>query len=277
MSGIFPAFNSSDLKAGLAAERRVMLRQLTLLDVVDSTNLALQRLPLEDQHGHAVVADRQTAGRGRHGRSWYSPSGCNIYLSLGWSFQQPASALTQLPLAVAVTVVRAMQKTGLESAGIKWPNDIQIDGDKLAGILVELRSTGEHQALAVIGIGVNVRMPDAEAGRSAISQPWTDVWTHLTQPPDDGLRNRLCSTLLDELLNGTEQFAKKGFGAFAGDWIRWDVLQGREVTVLGTDEPVAGTARGISKRGGLLVACPSQSGSEELREFFAGDVSIRKA
>jgi len=275
MSVRFPEFRPAEMLAELSPESQTSLRRLTILDVVDSTNLVLQRLPLDEQHGHAVVADQQEAGRGRHGRSWYSPAGHNIYLSLGWSFQRPAGALMQLPLAVAVTAVRAMQRAGLPSAGIKWPNDIQIDGSKLAGILVELRSSGDQQARAVIGIGVNVRMPLGEASRAAIDQPWTDVCSHLGEAADDGLRSRLCGMLLDELLSGMAQFDSDGFGGFVGDWDRWDALQGKEVTVLGADETVLGTARGIGKQGGLLVDCRTESGGRLLREFFAGDVSIR--
>ncbi len=106
--------------------------------------------------GTRLLADRQSAGRGRRGRSWHSPPGQNIYLSLGWNFQRADGALTPLPLAVAVAAVRAMRRAGLHSPGIKWPNDIQVGGKKLAGILVELRNPGPGQALAVIGIGVNV-------------------------------------------------------------------------------------------------------------------------
>lgn len=272
---MFTAYCPAGLRAELSPTSRALLRQITILDSIDSTNLALQRLSLEEQHAHAVVASAQSAGRGRHGRSWHSPPGHNIYLSMGWSFQRPAGALTRLPLAAAVMAVRAMQREGLHLAGIKWPNDIQIENRKLAGILVELRSTGDQQALAVVGIGVNVWMPEREVGRAVIGQPWTDVCTHLAQTADPGLRNRLCGMLLDELLRGLDQFAADGFDAFTGDWTRWDALYGREVTVSGADLTVTGTARGISNRGALLVDCPAESGCLQLREFFAGDVSIR--
>jgi len=116
---IFRAFDSPTIRAGLAADTRALLRQLTVLDTVDSTNRFLSSLPPAQQHGHAVVADRQESGRGRRGRSWHSPPGGNIYLSLGWQFARPADALLQLPLVVAVTVVRALQQAGVCAAGIK--------------------------------------------------------------------------------------------------------------------------------------------------------------
>ncbi len=113
MSSAFTAYRPAAIRAQLTPTSNSLLRQLTLLHLVDSTSLVLQRLPAEEQHGHAVVADGQYAGRGRRGRSWYSPPGQNIYLSLGWNFQRAAAALTQLPLAIAVTVARALQRAGV--------------------------------------------------------------------------------------------------------------------------------------------------------------------
>jgi len=261
----------------MAGPSRAALQCLTILDEVDSTNLALQRLPLEEQHGQAIIADRQSAGRGRHGRRWYSPPGGNIYLSLGWNFQRAADSLTLLPLAVAVMAVRCLRRAGLGGTGIKWPNDIQIAGRKLAGILVELSCIPGGRARAVIGIGVNVRMPADETSRLTIDQPWTDVCSHLGRTADPGLRNQLAGMLLDYLVRGVGQFATQGFDAFAEDWKRWDALRGREVAVLGTEEPVFGIAQGISKRGGLLVTCRTESGENGVCEYFAGEVRIRSA
>lgn len=275
MSYTFTAYSPTDIRAQLTAASQSLLRQLTVLQVVDSTSLVLQRLPAEEQHGHAVVADGQNSGRGRRGRSWYSPAGQNLYLSLGWNFQRAAAALTQLPLAIAVTAARALQRAGVRSPGIKWPNDIQVDGRKLGGILVELHSAGQKQALAVIGIGINVRMRTDAACRIALDQPWTDVCSHLSRRAGAGLRNRLCGMLLDELLQGVEQFAAQGFRPFASDWSKWDALRGRKVTVASADETLVGTAAGISASGGLLVVCQTPSGATRTREFFAGDVSIR--
>ena len=275
MSSAFTAYSPAGIRAQLTPANQTLLRQLTLLQLVDSTSLALQRLPAQEQHGHAVVAEGQYAGRGRRGRSWYSPPGQNIYLSLGWNFQRDSATLTQLPLAIAVTVARALRRAGVHSSGIKWPNDIQVEGSKLGGILVELRNTAPEQALAVMGIGINVRMAADETCLPAMGQPWTDVCSHLIDPADAGLRNRLCGLLLDELLQGVGQFAAQGFRPFAADWSQWDALRGLVVTVAGANETVSGIAAGISASGGLLLDCQAPSGATQTREFFAGDVSVR--
>ena len=277
LQNLFSDYKVADIISELSPANRSALGQLAILDSVDSTSLAVQRLSEEERHGHAVVANQQTAGRGRHGRNWYSPPGQNIYFSLGWNFQKPAGMMARFPLAAAVALVRAMHRFGVRSAGIKWPNDIQVEGRKLAGILVELRSYGPKQSLAVIGIGANVLMPLDQAGLEAIDQPWTSVCDHLQEPAGAGLRNRLCGILLDELLRCAREFDAQGFGPFEADWTRWDVLQGKEVSVRGRDELVVGTAAGLSPGGGLLVACKSGSGGTQMREFFAGDVSIRAA
>lgn len=263
----------------MAADTRNLLRELTVMDTVDSTNLFLQRLPLTKQHGHAVVADSQESGRGRRGRSWHSPPGGNIYLSVGWKLPASADSIAGLPLAVAVCIARALQQAGMATAGIKWPNDILVDGKKLAGILLEAHNGGPGGVIAVIGVGINVCMPSDSPGRNPVEQAWTDVCSHLPQPLAEDFRDRLCGTVLDELLRGLELFAAQGFPAFAADWNRLDILHGRavDVTIGGNPVPevVRGTAAGISTRGGLLVDCPGPCGLDPVREFLAGDVSIR--
>lgn len=271
----FRPFEDQTIRQQLSGESQSLLQRLTLLDVVDSTSLLLQRLPATERHAHAVVADQQNSGRGRRGREWHSPGGCNIHLSLGWAFHLPAGSLTRLPLAVAVMVSRAVQRAGLTSIGIKWPNDIQVDGRKLAGVLVELSSNGADQALAVMGVGVNVRMPEEEPGTVAIDQPWTDLCSHVGQIELGSLRDRLCGMLLDELLRGVAQFSREDFQPFKKEWNSLDVLKGREVTVSDGAGSYTGKANGISESGGLLIDCLGPDGKTQVQECFAADVSVR--
>jgi BirA family transcriptional regulator, biotin operon repressor / biotin---[acetyl-CoA-carboxylase] ligase len=275
----FRAFDPLAIQASMAADTRTLLRQLTVLDAVDSTNLFLRRLPQEQQHGHAVVAESQESGRGRRGRSWHSPPGGNIHLSVGWKLPASADSIAQLPLAVAVCIARAIQQAGITTAGIKWPNDVLVDKKKLAGILLEARHGGRGGVIAVIGVGINVRMPSDSPKHSPIEQAWTDVCSHLPQPLAEDFRDRLCGAVLDELLRGLVLFVAQGFSAFAADWNRLDILHGRAVDVAVGGSPatevVSGTAAGISTRGGLLVHCPGSCDEDTVREFLAGDVSVR--
>ena len=154
---------------------RVKLREVTVLQATDSTNSALARLPAEQCHAHVMLAEKQTSGRGRRQRTWHSPAGGNIYLSLGWRFPLQAAALSTLPLVTALCLCRALDRAGLQGHGVKWPNDVLVNGAKLAGILVETQAVGSGPVLAVIGIGLNVRMPGQGSGSpaAAIDRPWT--------------------------------------------------------------------------------------------------------
>ena len=135
---------------------RPLLRRVTVLEEVDSTNRYLDRMAPAERHGHAVLADRQTAGRGRRDRRWHSPAGGNLYFSLGWRFRRADLPFSTLPLLAAVAAAEALRRFGLERHGIKWPNDILVEGKKLAGILVETRGLDPGAPHFVVGIGVNV-------------------------------------------------------------------------------------------------------------------------
>jgi BirA family biotin operon repressor/biotin-[acetyl-CoA-carboxylase] ligase len=258
----------------MAPAAQAELRQLTLLQETDSTNTAVLRMPGERQHAHAVLAECQSGGRGRRERSWHSPAGGNIYLSLGWWFRDCQWPLSTLPLIVAIAVCRALARTGLNGHGIKWPNDILVQGKKLAGILVELQSAGSSPALAVIGIGLNVRMPAPEPGEpvTAIDRPWTDLVSQL-KPGQAGIsRNRLVSFLLDELLEMLVAFQHGGFEEFSDAWKELDLLQGKRIQLEHNGKILAGVAHGVDKNGGLLLETP-QSG---IQVFHSGEVSIQR-
>lgn len=272
---VFSTLSESRIRRELGDTSRSLLRHLTVCDEVDSTNLALQRLAPDSQHAHALVADRQTAGRGRRGRAWHSPSGCNIYLSLGWRFAGPIAGLTQLPLAVAVSAVRALRRAGVRDCGIKWPNDVLVAGRKLAGILVELRRAGDDEVLAIMGVGVNLGMPAGTEAQSAISQPWTELCAHLVEPVTPDLRSRVCGLLIDELALAAQSFSGSGFQSFASGWSELDVLRGQDVSVDTGKEILHGVAMGTSDRGGLLLACKTTGGTGYVQEFLAGEVSVR--
>lgn len=250
---------------------RPRLRKVTVLQEVDSTNSALNRMPQPERHAHAVLAEAQTGGRGRRERSWYSPPGGNIYMSLGWRFTASQLALSNLPLVAAICVAGALARSGLRGHGIKWPNDILVDGKKLAGILVELQSAGDSPAGAVIGIGINVRMPRGQQDPAQwIDRPWTDLETHLPAELRPVKRSRLASMVLDRLLAGLARFEDTGFSTFRAAWNEHDLLQGRKVRLDDRGREVVGTACGIDENGGLLL----ETGPGGIQVFHSGEVSV---
>ena len=251
---------------------RALLRELTVLERTDSTNSALARLPAEQRHAHALLAEQQTSGRGRRQRAWHSPAGGNIYLSLGWRFTTQTAALSTLPLVTALCLCRALDRTGLQGHGIKWPNDVLINGAKSAGILVETQAVGSGPVLAVIGIGLNVRMPGSGSGHTTaiIDRPWTDLASQLPPEPRSISRNEVVALLLQELLPGLEAFEAGGFAAFRDEWRQRDLLAGHRLRLEGNGGFRYGRAIAVEEDGGLRVDIDGY-GQQVL---YAADVSI---
>jgi BirA family transcriptional regulator, biotin operon repressor / biotin---[acetyl-CoA-carboxylase] ligase len=274
------ALNADLIRQGLGPSARATLNELTVLDETDSTNAFLARLPVARRHAHAVLAESQTRGRGRRQRSWYSPPGGNIYLSLGWRFDPAPSGLATLPLVAGVCVCRALDRAGLRNHGIKWPNDILAGGLKLAGVLVETQAAAGRAVSAVIGIGLNVRMPGTREGgpAAAIDRPWTDLASQLPEARRGLSRNALAALLLEELLPGLQSYAEGGFEPFREAWNRLDLLSGRRVGLEGNgpfpgDAAQKGTALGIDASGGLAVDIDGVG----VQVLHAADVSILDA
>lgn len=274
------ALDSDQIRELMSPLSLQQLAGLGVLEETDSTNSALQRLPLEQQHGHAVLAESQTSGRGRRQRKWHSPAGCNIYLSLGWSFEDRRLPLSALPLVTAVCTCRALTRGGLRGHGIKWPNDILADGAKIAGILVELQAAPGGPAHAVIGVGVNVHMAQGEARRreadASIDRSWTDMESQIPDHGNGISRNEIAAFLLEELLAGVLQYQSTGFGALRAEWAALDLLAGREVRLELQGEFTDGIARGISEDGALLLDVTGHDGGVERQVIHAGEVSIHR-
>lgn len=252
---------------GLPAGASYRLRSLTVLEEVDSTNrFLLQREGAGEAGVQACVAEMQTAGRGRRGRAWYSPFGANLYLSVLRSFPAPPESLQGLSLAVGVAAARAMQFFDVPDIALKWPNDIQLGGKKLGGILLEMSTASAGSCRVVAGIGINIDMPrEADA---SIDQPWTDLAAHGARPG----RNRLASRVLAEVIMAEEEFSRGGFGAFHRDWALLDALRDREVVLQDDSSKRSGTARGVDASGALLLEVDGRC-----ERIVSGDVSLRVA
>lgn len=244
---------------------RERLNGLQIESSIDSTNSALQRLPIEGQHCTAILAEQQEAGRGRRGKHWYSPFGRNLYLSLGWRFERPPTELGCLSLLSALSATRALSRAGLEGHGIKWPNDILLDGQKLCGCLVEVQGDALKYCHAVLGVGINVHMPVTEAD-IAIDQPWTDLERHLPNCS----RNGLAALLLEELISHLSVFTDQGFAPFRDDWQLYDLLKGRTVEAVAGSCTHMGVVAGIDGNGALLLDT-----GDEVRVLHSAEVSLR--
>lgn len=257
---------------------------LSALDVrwsVGSTNAELLAAPPRPGV-QALLAERQTAGRGRRGREWASPLAANLYLSVARRFDGGLARLGGLSLVAGVAVADALRSAGLEAVRLKWPNDVVVADDegpgsgpgqalrKLGGLLIE--GGGEHAGpvRAVIGIGINVRMPDTAA--AGIDQPWTDVATLLGAATPS--RNALAATLLTGLLPALQRFDQEGLAPFLDRYRHHDALLQRRIVVHAHDGAQPGVALGIAADGALRVRFDADRVE---RDVHAGEVSIRGA
>ncbi|WP_371369915.1 bifunctional biotin--[acetyl-CoA-carboxylase] ligase/biotin operon repressor BirA [Pseudomonas sp. QL9] len=231
---------------------------------VDSTNAeVMRRLDAGASTPFAVVAERQTAGRGRRGRAWVSPFGANLYCTLGISVRGGPKELEGLSLVVGLAVVRAIQSLGIGGVGLKWPNDILLDGRKLAGILLELTGDPADLCSVAIGIGINVNMRAADA----IDQPWTSLRASSGMVVD---RNLLLSALSRELERHLARHRAQGFAASQAEWECFHLWQGREVCLSTASKQIVGRALGIDEQGALRLEV---DGVES--RFSGGELSLR--
>jgi BirA family biotin operon repressor/biotin-[acetyl-CoA-carboxylase] ligase len=240
---------------------RTRLRKLEVVAIADSTNLRLLETD-GSADPRALLAEHQSAGRGRRGREWISPFGANLYLSLAWSFPHWPPQLTALPLAVGVACARALALGGL---GLKWPNDLSVNGRKLGGILIEQRGEAGGACRTVVGVGLNVTMQGQQGAQ--IAQPWISLAEATSGSPS---RNALAAQLITQLVLALEQFSTSGFAGFRSEWSRLDLTRDRQVRVEQGHDSFEGTARGVDESGALLVETASG-----LQRVLAGDVSLR--
>ncbi|RRS06732.1 bifunctional biotin--[acetyl-CoA-carboxylase] ligase/biotin operon repressor BirA [Pseudoalteromonas sp. J010] len=236
--------------------------------IVDSTNSELMRRLQSDLNmasGHVLVAEMQQAGRGRRGRTWQSPFGANLYYSYYWMFDAGMQAAMGLSIAVGLAVYDALKVLYGINVELKWPNDIYLNQHKLAGILVELEGQVEGPCHLVIGIGLNICMP--ESASKHIDQAWTDLQTHI------GLidKNQLVVQLTHSLSERLVQYKESGLKEMVSQWNRLNAFKGELVTLSTGQRQWCGICEGIDTQGGILLR---QDG--ELKAFYGGEVSLRK-
>jgi BirA family biotin operon repressor/biotin-[acetyl-CoA-carboxylase] ligase len=252
--------------AELARAARARLAVLEILPVIDSTNAYLMQRPHLDGGARACLAELQSAGRGRRGRSWLAPFAGGICLSLSWRFASSPPALTALGLAVAVMAAGALEACGMIGLGLKWPNDLLWRNRKLGGVLIEMQGEPRGSCRVVAGIGINVKLPADAVSR--IGQPVADVTTALAGTPLG--RSRLAGQLLNRMLIGFNRFEQEGFEPFRPEWLRWDQVIGHRVHIEQPGGTHLGAAIGVDRDGALLI----ESGGS-VRRHFSGDVTIR--
>ena len=254
----------------LLGNRAVEIRdRLHLMDEVGSTNryLGSQVTERSDINGATCVAECQSGGRGRRGRSWVATPYCNLMLSMAWKFSGGPSLVSGLSLAAGVAVVRALQEYGISGIGLKWPNDLLSDNRKLAGLLVDVQGEATGPTRVILGLGINAHISREDADR--IDQPWIDLQDITGEAIN---RNRLTALVIRHLLSMFHLFAEQGFATFRDDWQKLHLFHGRRVRMLQGAKVFSGIAEGVDESGGLIVRH-----ARNRQVFHSGEVSLRTA
>jgi BirA family biotin operon repressor/biotin-[acetyl-CoA-carboxylase] ligase len=257
------------IREGITRNVRDKLVRLDVVWSTRSTNTDLiERANPPRGHSEVLLAEFQTAGRGRRGRTWLAPPGGAVCLSLSWTFPEVPRDAGTLSLATGVCVLRALESLGVANVRLKWPNDVLIDHRKLGGILIELRAESAGPACAVVGIGMNVALAaDLRARIAATGLQAVDLVSAVNIPIS---RNALAASLIDSCVRGLMEFEREGLRPFIEEWRHADALRGRPVSVQAGDDVSRGLARGIDLSGALLVET-----THGLKKFFSGEVTVR--
>jgi len=252
----------------LPAEPRHHLTRLFVEDALPSTNTFLrERFQQGAGHAEVCLAESQSDGRGRRGRHWVCPWGSGLLFSLGWRFDEGASALEGLSLAVGVVLAEVLEGLSVPVA-LKWPNDVLLrrNGDlaKLAGILLEVSGDVAGPCEVVIGIGLNVALP--ESARDRVEQPVAAL--HDVRP--DVSRNTLSASLVEALLGMLPLFEQHGFEPWRDAWNRRNAYAGREVDIAQGGRTYTAVAEGVDATGNLQVSVDG-----DVRLLAGGEISLR--
>jgi BirA family transcriptional regulator, biotin operon repressor / biotin---[acetyl-CoA-carboxylase] ligase len=257
------------IRAALRGAVRERIRRIEVVWSLESTNGALlERTDLIPGRVDVLLAEYQSAGRGRRGRTWLAPLGGAICLSLGWSFPDVPRDLPALGLAVGVCARRVLAGRCRELITLKWPNDLTIADRKLGGILIEMRAESDGPAYVVIGLGVNVAL--GKRLREQVEATGTLPTDLEAAGADPVLRNAIVADLVSEIVEGLATFQREGLRPFIEEWREADALRGRSVTVQSGEESTRGIARGIDVSGALLVETPGG-----VQKLISGEVSVR--
>lgn len=233
---------------------------------VDSTNAEIfRRLEAGERAPFVLLAERQTAGRGRRGRVWASPFAENLYCSVVLRVDGGMSQVEALSLTVGLAVAKTLQSLGLNGVQLKWPNDVLVDGRKISGILLELAGDPADVCHVVIGIGINVNMANDAPG--AIDQPWASVRQCMGRMLD---RNDLAAELLLQLRDCLSMHWQHGFAGLREEWEALHAWRGRSVVLTAGNNATLGVVLGVDERGAVRLSVDGVD-----RAFSGGELSLR--
>lgn len=259
------ALSEKKIRNALNLEINELIHTLDILYQTSSTNKTIAQKSSNPKFS-ILLTEFQTAGQGRREKKWISPLAENIYLSIQFQVIESKNAHF-IPLLTAVSICKSLKKSGIQDCKIKWPNDIYLDGKKLAGILVENRCLTKQGSTFIVGIGLNVNMQI----NNEIDQLWTSLLSHQKKSFD---RNIIISTLLSELLETYNNISRMDLNLFMQEWRLLDYLYGSEINITDENLTYAAIAHGIAADGALLV---SHTKDKTLKKIYSADVSVKSS
>lgn len=261
---------AEEIKKALASKTVEIGKEILVYDEVESTNSkAYELLKQGYPSGTVVIADRQTKGKGRLGRTWISPAGKNLYLSVALKPNIPPKYATLVTLTSVVACTTALRRHTDIAVMIKWPNDMLVDDKKVGGILTEMKIEGEKIKAAVVGIGINVNMSEEE-----IPEEIKEIATSLKIcKGEDFSRSLLVVEIIKEFDKWYQLLEKRNRKTIIDRWMQLSGTIGRQVRVVLTDRELTALAEAIDEEGRLIVRL--EDGSYE--KICAGDVTLIRA
>lgn len=248
----------------LIKEPRVILE---CFETITSTNDYLKnKISLKSLH--VCLAEHESKGRGRMGKSWAAPFGRNIYCSFSYVFNKDISEISGLSLVVCILTTKVLESLDQKiNPKIKWPNDIYVNNKKLGGILIDIIAEANGNCKAIIGIGLNINMKYDQLEN--VDQPWISL-EHVLDVKLD--RNIIVAHLINSIVTGIDMFLERGIAPFLAQWKPYDLLEGKHISVSRGTDITSGIGRGITSQGYLRLELPS--GEEEMCSY--GDTSLLK-
>lgn len=254
---------AADIERGLNS--RIIGNRVISIQETDSTNAQIKVLAEQGAvEGAVLIADRQSAGRGRLGRRWESPSGVNLYCSILLKPQIPVQQAPQLTFLSAVSVAETLTQVCGLSPTVKWPNDILVNGAKIAGLLNEMNAETEQIHFVVLGIGINLNMREEQLPKP-LNYPATSVLLEMGEEVDRAVFLR---TLLEILDQHYREFLQEGFVPIRRRWERLCSIMNSTVAVVQETTSLQGTVVGLDVDGALRLQCEDG----RIERILAGDV-----
>jgi BirA family transcriptional regulator, biotin operon repressor / biotin---[acetyl-CoA-carboxylase] ligase len=254
------------IKKLLSSQAKQSCQNIEVLFKTDSTNTYLfNRLASEQVHGHVVLAEYQSHGRGRRGNQWLTPLASGMTFSVGWHFDIAPKNLGLLSLFMGVAIARTLQAEKIAGLGLKWPNDIVVMNKKIGGILLEVRGEASGPVDVVIGIGINYDL--TEEVKSNIAQPVTDICSHTQQRLS---RNAIAARLLSNVFEVLEGMKVDQSLDLLDEWRALDCYVEQHAKLLLPNEEIEGVLKGVDNQGSLLMSVAGK-----MKSYTSGEISLR--